>query len=285
MEKINKESFNKFMEEGRTDFSHCHIDGLDLEGKRVSNLKFNHAKLEDANFNDARIGDCTFHWAELNRCDFKKATIVSTTFNSATFKEADFGDATLRNSRFECAYLSHVSYIGADLKDTNFVCAFISHSDFTRAKTKRCYWAFAHTSKNRGQKFIHFQAKDEEPAIYQDGFIRIACQNHSVRKWIKDYVEIGKGNGWAQDSIELYGDFFRSMDKLWKDERTKIKPVNYTFTQDDLAHLYYQADNHLGLHEFIDYVKKYTRDQLDEEEVKAEELVSADTVEGAKSDG
>lgn len=285
MEKINKESFNKFIEDGRTDFSHCHIEGLDLEGKRVSHLNFNHAQLDGANFNDTHIKECRFHWTQLTRCDFKKARIEHTAFNLAAFKEGDFSDATFRGVRFECAYLNQVSYVGADLKDTNFVCALISHSDFTRAKTKRCDWAFAHTSKNRGQKFIHFQAKDEEPAIYQDGFIRIACQNHSVRKWIKDYVEIGKNNSWAPDSIELYGDFFRSMAKLWKDERTKIKPVKYTLTQDDLAYIYDQSNNHLGLHEFIDHMKKYTKEQLDEEEVKAEELVSVDTAEGAKSDG
>ena len=48
------------------------------------------------------------------------------------------------------------------------------------------------------------------------GKIKIGCENHTVKKWLNDYKEIGKRNDYTPEQIAEYGEYIKMCAKFVK---------------------------------------------------------------------
>jgi uncharacterized protein YjbI with pentapeptide repeats len=270
MKQYTQEEFEGAILKGERDFSHCSFENLDLTGTQeakrdLTRLDFSHSKIKRINFSYADLSRVDFNHCCLRECNFEGATFISTAIMRAEVLRCNFEGATIDDFKLHGSYIEHCSFKNLDLKGTDFSSAYVIQNDFTGAKTRRCDWANARTLNNVGKKWVHFQAFDQEPAVYHEGFVQVACQNHSVRNWIGNYSAIGARNDWSAENIEIYGDFFRKCYAIWEKERASLGPVPYLLTNSELEHIFENAEGEWNLKEFLEYMKTHAQTPVESE--------------------
>ena len=82
----------------------------------------------------------------------------------------------------------------ANLKGANLSKANLSGANLSKADLTYCKNIF---SFSLGKDFA-FYVKDSR-------HLQIGCEGHNIDYWLKNYKEIGKGNNYTEEEIEMYG--------------------------------------------------------------------------------
>ncbi len=106
-------------EEWNEKWNSNHLDGADLSGAVLYNLKLSDCSFKVTNFNDAKIEWSKFERVDLDDSSFCKAKIKLSTFADSSFNRSDLRGAKIAGSDFTTCICEGMRVDGAEFENSN----------------------------------------------------------------------------------------------------------------------------------------------------------------------
>jgi len=168
--------------------------------------------LEGKGGSRADLSDADLKWVDLRGVDLRCADL-----RCAILKDADLFRADLRGANLSGAILYHASLMCADLSGANLYYADLTGADLTDANLSNVDLSGAHLGGANLNDAVGIASFHGERAVGiarifgDDIMIRIGCKVQTKEKWLLNYVELGKANGYSEEEITKYGNWIKSV--------------------------------------------------------------------------
>jgi uncharacterized protein YjbI with pentapeptide repeats len=163
------------------------------------------ANLRYANLRSANLSYANLRYADLSYADLRSANLSYADLRYADLRSADLRSADLRSADLSYADLRYANLSYADLRYANLSYADLRYADLRSANL--IYFTY-----NRHTAYFTFDNK-----------IMIGCENHEIKKWLKDFKKIGTANEYTKDEIMAYGVFIKLCSDLQKKHKRAEK--------------------------------------------------------------
>ncbi|MBE9194420.1 pentapeptide repeat-containing protein [Synechocystis sp. LEGE 06083] len=129
--KISREKAIKLLQSGETgkkawnqfitrEYIYPILDGIDLQGQKMSDLEFTKVSLRNVNVAESLITKCDFSSANLRGACFKNCKLDRVDFQKANLEGADFSGSVIRYCNFSNADLRGCKFCNVTMEKSNF---------------------------------------------------------------------------------------------------------------------------------------------------------------------
>lgn len=140
-----------------------------------------------------------------SRVSFRGADLRGAYLSQADLSAVDLSQADLSGANLFGANLRWTNLFGANLRWSNLCGADLYQVKLWGADL---YGANLFGVKGIKLPIISIQGSDHT-FQYISGKIKIGCEFHTVKKWLKDYKKIGKRYSYTSAQIEEYGEYIK----------------------------------------------------------------------------
>ena len=165
-----------------------------LQHSNLALTNLHSANLYSANLHSANLYSANLHSANLHSANLYSANLHSADLYSANLHSADLRWANLHSATLHSANLTLADLYSANLHSTNLSSADLrwARGVFTFLGEKNLLIYYKHSNKYK---------------------IQVGCINETLEYMQKNFKAIGKGNGYTEDEIDLYGNIISVFSK------------------------------------------------------------------------
>ena len=161
----------------KANLRYANLRGTDLSGADLSGADLRYANLRGADLRYANLRGADLRYANLRGADLRGA---------------DLRGADLRGANLYGANLRGVNLYGANLRGADLYGANLEGADLYGAKGILSFTGEKHL-------LVYFKTNNEY-------YFKIGCKTLTAKNWIDNFEDIGKEEGYSEETIRLYGD-------------------------------------------------------------------------------